>query len=51
MLVHHLSQNLGLDLGLEDLGSTLGGWTLLSLFLSRYGNDEQVQGYLSADVK
>lgn len=45
------SQSLGLNLGLNDLGTTLGGWTLLSLFLSKYGDSEQIQNYLEADVK
>lgn len=38
LIAHSISQSLGLDLGLSDLELSLGGWTLLSLFLSRYGD-------------
>jgi len=49
--VNASSQSLGLELGLNDIGTTLGGWTLLSLFLSKYGDSQQIQAYLDADVK
>lgn len=38
MFAHAMNDDLGLDLGLPDLGTTLGGWTLFSLFLSKYGD-------------
>ena len=51
ILVHSTDDDLGLNLGLDDLGTTLGGWTSFSLFLSRYGDYEQMNNYLAADVK
>jgi hypothetical protein len=38
LLAHSCSQDLGVELGLRDLGTSLGGWTQLSLFLSKYGD-------------
>lgn len=38
LFTHSITQTLGLDSGLSDLDSSLGGWTFLSLFLSRYGD-------------
>jgi hypothetical protein len=49
--VHDANQNLGLDLGIDKLGATLGGWTLFSLFLSKYGDQEQIAEYLETDVR
>ena len=51
LLSHEIENSLGLELGLTDLGCNVGGWTLLSLFLSKYGNQEQIAGYLVEDVK
>lgn len=51
LFTHSVNQSLGLDLNLLDLDYSLGGWTLLSLFLSRYGDQEQISNFLAADVK
>lgn len=50
-LVSHSNQrSLGVDLGLKKTGKDMGGWTVLSLFLSNFGKEEQIVTELTSDV-
>lgn len=48
---HSLENTLGIELGLEKSGKAIGSWTLLGLFLSNFGREEQIVGELTSDVK
>jgi hypothetical protein len=50
LISHSLQQSLGVDLALKKTGKEIGGWTVLSLFLSNFGKEEQIVKELTSDV-
>lgn len=50
LISHSSQQSLGVELDLKRTGKDIGGWTMLSLFLSNFGKEDQIVNELTSDV-